>query len=240
MADTKVNMHLVERRISVVLGAILLLRSFIRRSSSFSEKFLVLDLLYRGISGHSFLYQMLGINTSGETEQLRIRSSDETPEIERSITIEKPRDDLYRCWREPRRLSQIMSGVVEIAEESEGRTRWTVEGPFNQRLGWDMRVVEESPGEMIHWKSLKGALLPCECWVRFRRAPRDWGTEVTLQVRFEPPGGRTGNRVVKRLGFVPRLQLEKMLRRFKSVVETGEFPTLVHNPSARVKTYAQS
>jgi uncharacterized membrane protein len=240
MAATKVNINSVERRISAVLGAILLLQSFMRRSPSFSEKALAAVLLCRGISGYSFLYQVLGINTAGETALQRTESSDDAPEIERSITIEKPADDLYRFWRGPQSLSQIMRDVVEITEESDGRTHWSVPGPFNQRIAWDIQIVEDHPGEMIHWKSLDGSLLPCEGWVRFRRAPKDWGTEVILQVRFNPPGGRMGNKVIKRLGFAPRLLLEKMLRRFKSVAETGEFPTLEHNPSARLKAYTHS
>lgn len=46
-----------------------------------------------------------------------------------------------------------------------------------------------------------------------------------------------GKQVAKPLGIVPRLFTEKILRRFKCLAETGEIPTLEHNPSARTRAY---
>ena len=37
-----------------------------------------------------------------------------------------------------------------------------------------------------------GASLPSEGEVQFRPAPGDRGTEVTLRIRFDPPGGALG------------------------------------------------
>jgi hypothetical protein len=60
--------------------------------------------------------------------------------------------------------------------------------------------------------------------VRFRPAPQGRGTEVLL--RLDAPAGGT-------LGFVPSAVAGKALRNFKSLVETGEIPTLKRNPSGR-------
>jgi hypothetical protein len=59
-----------------------------------------------------------------------------------------------------------------------------------------------------------------EASASFSPAPGDWGTVATLTVR----GGN---------GMASRLKLGRALRRFKSLAETGEIPTLEHNPSAR-------
>jgi uncharacterized membrane protein len=55
----------------------------------------------------------------------------------------------------------------------------------------------------------------------FAPAPGDLGTVATLRLEAAVPG-KAG-----------RLQAGQVLRRFKSLAETGEIPTLEHNPSAR-------
>ena len=137
------------------------------------------------MSGHSYLYQALGMSTA---QRNGIGASAGTPEVERSITVGKPANELYRFWREPQRLSQILGDIAQVTEVSGGRQHWVVHGPFNRRMEWDTQVVEDWPGELVRWKSLDGAPLPNEGLVRFRPAPRDWGTEVTLRLTYSVPG----------------------------------------------------
>lgn len=236
MATRDVNIHTVERRISAILGGTLLLQSLTRRSPALGEKALAAALLYRGISGHSFLYQGLGISTANEQHG----QADNTPEVERSITIEKSADELYRFWRAPQNLSQIMGDLGEVTEMGNGLTHWVVQGPWNRRIEWDTQFVEERPGELLRWKSVDGSPYPNEGSVQFRSAPRDWGTEVTLHFRFDAPGGTLSNNVVNSVIIIPRLLVEKALRRFKSLAESGEYPTLKHNPAARPSSYADT
>lgn len=157
----------------------------------------------------------------------------DTREVERSITIGASADELYRAWRDPSNLSRIMGDMAEVIAAGADRTHWTAHGPLGRRLEWDTRVVEERPGEMLRWESLDGATLPNSGELRFRPAPGNRGTEAALRVRFDPPGGALGSAVAARLGIVPDLLADKALRRFKSLIETGEIPTLAHNPSAR-------
>ena len=238
MATSNVNIHTVERRISALLGGTLLLQSLTRRSSAIGEKALAAALLYRGISGHSFLYQVLGISTANEQQQHG--QADNAPEVERSITIEKPADELYRFWRDPQNLSHIMGDLGEVTETGNGITHWVVQGPFHRRIEWNTQFVEERPGELLRWKSVDGSPYPNEGSVQFRSAPRDWGTEVTLHFRFDAPGGTLGNKAVNSAIIIPRLLVEKALRRFKSLAESGEYPTLKHNPAARPSSYADA
>ncbi len=67
----------------------------------------------------------------------------------------------------------------------------------------------------------------------FKPGPESAGTEVTLWVQFEPPLGPVGEGLVKTLQKAPRALAGQALRRFKSLVETGEIPILDRNPSAR-------
>jgi len=58
--------------------------------------------------------------------------------------------------------------------------------------------------------------------VRFVPAPGDRGTEVHVELRYEPPAGKLGALVAKLFGEEPALQVNGDLRRFKQVLETGE------------------
>ncbi|HEX4207099.1 MAG TPA: SRPBCC family protein [Ktedonobacteraceae bacterium] len=235
MGKAKVNVNQVERIVSAVLGGVLVTRSLTRRwLGGVAMAVGGGALLYRGISGHSYLYQTLGVNTATGRKQYGTRAVNGATDVERAITIEKPANDLYRFWRDPQNLAQIMGDFVEVTKVSEDRMHWRLRSPFAQNVEWDTQIVEDHPGELLRWKSLDGTALSGEGSVSFHPAPQDWGTEVTLHLHYDRPGGALGgNMIAKRLGIVPGIFAEKVLRRFKSLIETGEIPTLEHNPAAR-------
>ena len=185
------------------------------------------------------LYQGVSTQDRPKARDTARRKQSETgvpadaPEVERSITIGKSAEDLYRLWREPGTLTKVMGHFAEVGGASEGRTHWQVHAPLGQTWEWDTHVVEERENELIRWESLEGASLPNEGSIHLRPAPGDWGTEVKLRFQFRPPGGVVGTTVAKLMEAVPKAFVSKALRRFKSLAETGEIPTLEHNPSAR-------
>lgn len=159
------------------------------------------------------------------------------PEVERSITIGKAADELYRRWRDPKTLPQIMAGFATVRASGDGRMHWKVEGPLGRAYEWDSEIVDDRPGENIGWRSLPGATISNEGSVRFRPAQADRGTVATLRFRFDPPGGALGDAAVKLLGTTPlNLAADGALRRFRSLVETGEIPTTERQPAARADT----
>ncbi len=158
--------------------------------------------------------------------------------LQRSLTINGAPDALYRRWLDAETLNQVMGHFADVTSPRAGQQHWKVPGVFGKALEWDAKVVEEHPGELLRWESMGDTELPNEGWVRFRRAPRDWGTEVTLRFVFDPPGGVVGEKAVKLLGAVPAALALKALKRFKSLVETGEIPTTRPNPAAREGGYA--
>ena len=149
------------------------------------------------------------------------------------ITIGKPAEELYELWREPETMSRIMAGFTDVSPTGEEGQHWEVHVPLGRPLTWDAETVEDRPGELLSWESLEGATVPNEGTVRFEPAPGDRGTEVSLSFRFDPPGGAISTELLDRLGVVSDTFPAKVLRRFKSLAETGEIPTLERNPSAR-------
>ena len=215
---------------STAVGGALLLYGLRRRSFVGTVMAIVGGLLfYRGISGNG----TLETSTTGATERHGTETDAEPMEVERSITVGKSADELYELWRDPQQLSRIVGSVAEVSSEGDGRHRWSVDGPLGREMAWETRIVEERPGEFLRWKAIEGSALSIEGSLRFRQASGDRGTEVTLHVRVDPPGGALGGSVMERFGVVPDTLVGKALRRFKSLAETGEIPTLEHNPSAR-------
>jgi uncharacterized membrane protein len=190
------------------------------------------DLIYRGATGRCAMYRALGVNTAG-----RKKSGSQigfgAPEVQRSITIGKSPEELYEFWRNPGNLARINAHFAEVTPGAEGVTHWRVRGPLKQVLEWDSVYTIEQPGRKLAWESLPGSTLVNRGDVLFRPAPDGKGTEVTVQMQFEPPLGGLGAKLVRTFKLVPRSIAGKALCRFKSLVETGEVPTLERNPSGR-------
>ncbi len=193
-------------------------------------------LLYRGVGG--------GSGGSGsawpdrpESTPGRVRTekgaSPAAVDVERSITVAADPDELYERWNDPDTHERIWGDFAEVTSAGEDRQHWRVEAPMGRTLEWGAEVTEKRPGEHLHWESLPGTTIPNEGTVWFSPESDTDDSEVTLQVRFDPPGGRVGTEAMRRLDVVPDAAAGTALRRFKSLVETGEIQTTDGNVSAR-------
>jgi uncharacterized membrane protein len=146
-------------------------------------------------------------------------------QLRRSLTIGKSAEELHRRWREPATLVRVMEPLAEVTVLDSRRTRWTLPLPLGRRMEWTCEVVEERPAALLRWRAGDGGPVQNEGVLSFRPAAGDLGTEVTLQLSLGPAALLPD--------LVGKMAAEKVLRRFKSLVETGEIPTVSHNPSAR-------
>lgn len=256
--NSNTNVGRGERVVSAALGTVLLARGLGRRSVGGAVTALAGGaLLSRGVRGHSRLYRLLDVNTADSHERLQPGVKTDVPIVERSVTVGRPADELGSFWRDAEQLSRIagrfadVSTAVDGAGDEDGEDGeddrldqngeadqsdqyvWTGQGPFGRTTTWKTRLVDDEPGDHLRWETVDGAAIPHSGTVQFRPAPGDRGTEVTLRVQYEPPGGSLGNAVMQRFGVAPHVLVGTVLRRFKSLAETGEIPTLEGNPSAR-------
>jgi uncharacterized membrane protein len=65
--------------------------------------------------------------------------------------------------------------------------------------------------------------------VRFVKVPGERGTEVRVDLSYDPPAGALGATVAKLFGKEPSQQVDGDLRRFKQVLEVGE---VVHSDAS--------
>jgi uncharacterized membrane protein len=153
--------------------------------------------------------------------------------VERSVTISKAPEELYAFWRDLENLPRIMRHLESVTVLSPARSHWRAKGPAGQHVEWDAEIINDIPNELIAWKSVDEASVPNAGSVRFVRAPGGRGTEVHVELEYEPPAGRIGAVAAKLFGESPDIQVREDLRRFKQMMETGEAATTDGQPTGR-------
>jgi uncharacterized membrane protein len=138
-----------------------------------------------------------------------------------AITVNRPRQEVYTFWRDFEHLPLFMSHL-ESVEVNGSRSTWRAKGIAGMTFQWDAELCSEVPGEAIAWRSCAGADVPNQGSVRFFDAPGGRGTEVRVELRYDPPTGRVGANLAKLFGKEPGQEIASDLRRFKQVIETGE------------------
>ncbi|SEH48200.1 hypothetical protein SAMN04489835_0321 [Mycolicibacterium rutilum] len=133
-----------------------------------------------------------------------------------AITIGKPRREVIDLFRDPVGLSQVFGDIADVHEAGVDRLRWAF---FGDGPAWDCVVSLEDESRLRYVdvdpeKDIGVTLL-------FRDAPQDRGTEVIGKASAPAPGALTG------------LVIYKALYRARALLQTGEVPTIKHNPSAR-------
>jgi uncharacterized membrane protein len=150
-----------------------------------------------------------------------LRAKPQPVSIRSSVTIRRSRDDIYRYWRELKNLAVFMRHIESVSE-NDGHSVWRASGPAGVRAEWEAEIVADRPGERIAWRSLEGATVPNRGSVEFRDAPAGRGTEVRLELVFEPPGGSAGAGIARLFAALPEASMKGDLRRLKQLLETGE------------------
>ena len=145
--------------------------------------------------------------------------------VGRTVTIDRPRAALYAFWRDVRNLALFMENVESVTPIDAERSRWVVKGPGGASVAWDSVLTEAVEDTALAWESAQGADIKNAGRVLFRDAPPGRGTQVTVTLVYEPPGGDLGKLIAKLFQREPKIQARRELRRFKQLMETGEIAT---------------
>ncbi|WP_340316527.1 SRPBCC family protein [Rhizorhabdus argentea] len=145
--------------------------------------------------------------------------------IGRTVTINRPRAELYAYWRDFANLASFMDNVVRVDVLDGRRSHWVVRAPAGKTVEWDSVITEEREGELIAWASVEGADVPNSGRIDFHDASGGRGTTVTATIVYDPPAGVVGKVIAKIFQREPAIQARRDLRRFKQLMETGEIAT---------------
>jgi len=143
-------------------------------------------------------------------------------EMRQSTTVNRPAEELYRFWHDFENLPRFMSHLQSVQVTGDRRSHWKAKAPAGTTVEWDAEITEDRPNERIAWRSLEGADVDNSGSVQFVPAPGGRGTEVHVELSYDPPGGPLGAWVAKLFGEAPDQQVFDDLRHFKQVMETGE------------------
>ena len=228
---SRINMSPVERAMLVAGAAALATTAALRRGGA-SRVLLAAAagvLVYKGYSGHSGMYRLLGIRP---VHRGRNREQG-TLYVTHTLTIGKSPAELYALWRDLAGLPSIFGHLQEVRVIDEKRSHWKAKGPLGSTYEWDSEITLDQPDREIRWQSHPDAALPNRGIVRFEPLPGDRGTAVRVQMIYDPPGGKWGAAFARVFGDDPKMQIANDLRRLKQRLETGVIPTTEGQPSGR-------
>jgi uncharacterized membrane protein len=142
-------------------------------------------------------------------------------EVKRSILIERSPEDLYCFWHQFENLPRFMNHLEAVHNIGEQRSHWITKAPLGNHVEWDAEIIEDQKNQLICWRSLPGADVPNHGCVSFYRSEYTEGTEVTVTMSYDPPGGMAGAVVATLFGESPDQQLYEDLWRLKQEIESG-------------------
>jgi len=145
--------------------------------------------------------------------------------VGRSVTIDRPRQELYAFWRDFQNLPRFMHNVKSVSVLDARRSHWVIEAPAGKTVEWDSSVTEDQPGRLVAWESQQEASVRNSGRVEFLDSPDGRGTVVRVTLVYDPPGGTVGQLIAKVFQKEPKVQARQDLRRFKQLMETGEVST---------------
>jgi uncharacterized membrane protein len=215
--STNINVGVQERVGSVFLGAAVVSYG-LRHLGSLGGLALTAAggfLLYRGLTGYCAVNNAFGRNSAN-----RRTSAMETNE---TFTINKPRSEVYAYWRQLENLPRFMKHLKEVKVEDSLRSTWKAEIPGGLgTVTWESVITDDRDGELISWASLPGSTIDNAGEVRFTDDLLTGGTEVRVSMTYRLPAGDIGTLAGKLFSPFVNNMIQEDVRRFKSIMETGE------------------
>ncbi len=225
------NVGKIERIASAIGGGALIGYALKSRSKGgIALGLLGAGLLYRGATGQCEAYRVFGVNTAEGTEEVA-----RDVHIEKSITISRSPEELYKFWRDFENLPRFTENLESVTRLDDQRSHWVAIGPGGKEIEWDAEIYNEKEGELIAWRSLPGSDLTNAGSVHFEPAPDGRGTYLKVTLNYNPPGGKAAALFAKLFGQEPGQLVEHNLKRLKQLIETGEIPTTEGQSSGRAK-----
>lgn len=184
------------------------------------------ELFFRGISGHSYIYQALDMTTVEESPSTRKSLPGKGIRVSRSVTIERSAQDLYRFWRDVENAPQYMLNLESVTTTDPRKSHWVARLPGGKTIEWNAEITDDQPGRLIAWRIKGKSLVGRQGQILFEPTNNKRGTVVTTEISFPRLRGVLG----KMLAYVPEQIAHENLRRFKELMEAGEIATIKGQP----------
>jgi uncharacterized membrane protein len=168
------------------------------------------------------MYQALGVNTASLGKKHNISVAYATGvHVDHTIVIHKSPAEVYRFWRNLENLPRFMQHLASVVEMDNRHSHWVAKAPAGRLVEWQAEIINDIEDKLIGWRSLPDSDIHHAGSVHFRPTLDGAGTELTVTMQYNPPGGRVGAWVAKLFGEEPAQQIAEDLSRLKELLETG-------------------
>jgi uncharacterized membrane protein len=75
-----------------------------------------------------------------------------TVQITRAITVDRPRDEVYRFWTPTREPAAVMTNS-RGPDARRSPIHWRAKAPLGKSVEWEAVIVDDRPNELIAWES---------------------------------------------------------------------------------------
>ncbi len=180
-------------------------------------------LIYRGLAGDGGrVREALGIETPADQAPALSIPHERGIKISRSVTINRPPEEVYAFWRNLENLPLFMDHLEAVHEAEPLRSHWVAKAPAGMKVEWDAEIINDIPNELIGWRSLENADVPNAGSVHFEPSPRGRGTRLNVIMKYDPPVGPVGDAFAKLFGQSPSQTIRADLGRLKGLFELDD------------------
>lgn len=192
-------------------------------------------LMYQAYTGNNPMFEPLDIRVNRRPSEADAK---ETIVIDDALTIGKPREEVYRFWRDLENLPRFAPWIRQVQVLDERRSHWEVEGPHGGSVQWESEITHDMPNEEIAWRTTANRSITNFGSVSFRDAPAGRGTIVRVHLEYVSPAGSFGAAVARLIGRAPQSMVEQSLRSLKQLLEVGEVATVQGQTSGRAPAHS--
>jgi uncharacterized membrane protein len=146
--------------------------------------------------------------------------------IESSVRIKRPAEDIFDFYRDFRNLPLFLGDVISVEPTGNTTSRWTIQGPMHVRIRWEIEVIERDANALIRYRTTSLRYLQTTWSIYFTQETGSDQTEV--REVMELPLGRFGRAGLALIGKPPAEEVAANLRRLKQIMETGRVTDTSH------------
>jgi uncharacterized membrane protein len=206
----EVNMGDTERMLSALAGSLLIYATAKKHTVN---TLLLMGggyLLYRAISGHCAVYDVMSGRRSGARGgELKVRTH---------VVVNRPRAEVYAFWRRLENWPLFMRHLEHIDELDERTSAWRLKVP-ERDIRWEARIVKDEKDAELSWNSVEGAVIRNTGKINFSDTPGK-GTRVDVMIVYGIPAGPIGERMAELLTPAFRQRVEEDIHRYREYLET--------------------
>ena len=219
------NLGTPERALSLLAGT-LLIANGLREGGlkGWPQVLLGACATWRAYSGTCRVKQAL-THTPFEQAFEQDRGWDGSKVISRSITVGKPREEVFEFCRNPANLGALVPWIDEIEQTGEHTYRWVARGPMDKTLHCDLEQHEPKEGRKLHWIAGPDTRFKHDIQMHFSDAPTGRGTQIKVIVACKTSLGSAGYALASAISKFSGKALLHLLRSIKQQLETGEVIT---------------